>query len=110
MGNSLLFAVAIVEIYAMAVLGARSPIDINNPDIQWLGRWAVAEHVMLAQDGIKFNKVVRAESDDESELGPIFHIFIDATNRDGKDAKYEAVVNRYGREQTPGLLDFKPAN
>uniref|UniRef100_A0A453E1K9 Cystatin domain-containing protein n=2 Tax=Aegilops tauschii TaxID=37682 RepID=A0A453E1K9_AEGTS len=110
MGNSLLFAVAIVVIYAMAIVGAgsRVPIDINNPDVQRLGRWAVAEHENQVHDGIKFNKVVRAESDDDSELGLQLHLFIDATNGDGKDAKYEAVVDQIRGK--PDLLDFKPAN
>ncbi|XBI62225.1 hypothetical protein VPH35_042882 [Triticum aestivum] len=100
MGNSLLFAVAIVAIYAMAVLGAGPPVDINNPHIQWLG----------STGGIKFNKVVRAESDDESELGVLLHLFIDATNRNGKDAKYEAVVDQLRGIYKPGLLKFKPAS
>ncbi|KAF7027950.1 hypothetical protein CFC21_039933 [Triticum aestivum] len=110
MGNSLLFVVAIVVIYATTVVGAgpRVPVDINNPDVQRFGRWAVDEHENQVQDGIKFNKVVRAESDDDSELGSLLHLFIDATNGDGKDAKYEAVVDQICGK--PDLLDFKPAN
>uniref|UniRef100_M8AY29 Cysteine proteinase inhibitor n=1 Tax=Aegilops tauschii TaxID=37682 RepID=M8AY29_AEGTA len=94
----------------MAVLGAGPPVDINNPHIQWLGRWAVEEHVRLVQDRIKFNKVVRTESDDESELGVLLHLFIDATNGDGKDAKYKAVADQIRGIYKPGLLEFKPAN
>ncbi|KAM0849439.1 hypothetical protein ACQ4PT_053746 [Festuca glaucescens] len=109
MRNTLLFTVAIVAIYAMAVLGAGSPIDTNNPDIQWLGQWAVAVHVHQAHDGIKFNKVLRAELDEESPLGKTLYLLIDATNRDGKDAKYEAVLNQRAASRR-ALVSFKPAN
>ncbi|GJN11266.1 hypothetical protein PR202_ga29444 [Eleusine coracana subsp. coracana] len=37
------------------------PVDINDPYIQNLGKWAVAQHVKQANDGIKFNKVNHAE-------------------------------------------------
>ncbi|KAM0839021.1 hypothetical protein ACQ4PT_060580 [Festuca glaucescens] len=105
MRNSVVLVVSIVAIYAIAVLGARSPIDVNDSGVQWLGRWAVAVHVKEEKDGIEFNKVLRAESDEESPLGKILYLLIDATNRDGKDAKYNAVLN-----ETAALLSFKPAN
>ena len=106
MRNSLLFSVAIVAIYAMSVRAARSPLDINNPDVQLLGKWVVWEHGQQAHDdGIKFNKVLRGEVDEEAPLGAFLHLLIDATNRDGRDAKYEAVLNK-----TAAILSFKPAN
>ena len=105
MRNSLLLSVAIVAIYAMAVRGARTPIDINNPDVQLIGQWAVAEHDQQASERIKFNKVLRAEADEESPQGVILYLLIDAANLDGRDTKYEAVLN-----ETASILSFKPAN
>jgi hypothetical protein len=109
MRNSLLFAAAIAAMYATAVLGARSPIDANRPDVQWLGHWAVAVHVHQAHDWIRFNKVLRAEIDEDSPLGKTLYLIIDAINRDGKDGKYEAVLNHRAAWRR-SLVSFKPVN
>ncbi|KAF8664574.1 hypothetical protein HU200_054757 [Digitaria exilis] len=92
MRTGLLVAIVAVVIYNVATLtmaipgGEWSPVP-TTLGIQDLGRWAVTEHVKKANDGIKFIKVVSAKSNDDN-----FDLIIEASNSNGKDAKYEAEV------------------
>ncbi|OEL22743.1 hypothetical protein BAE44_0016236 [Dichanthelium oligosanthes] len=89
MRTGLLFSIAVIAISVaiptMADLGEWHLININDPDMQELGRWAVAEHVKQANDGIKFNKLVSGR--EQVAVGINFDLIIDAWNSDGKDAK-----------------------
>ncbi|CAL5061975.1 unnamed protein product [Urochloa decumbens] len=109
--SGLLFAIALIAISVaiptMADLGEWHPIDINDPDIQELGRWAVAEHVKQAKDGIKFNKLVNGKQQVSGVVS--FDFIIDAWNSDGKDAKYEALLYLRDWRDKRTLLSFKPA-
>jgi hypothetical protein len=110
MRTGLLFVVAVAAIHAFAAstMAETTPINVNDPVYQEIARWAVAEHVKQANDRLKFNKLVSGET--EVSLGYLFHLIIDASGPDGRDAKYTAVV----RESTWGgrlsLWSFKPAN
>ncbi|KAJ1262001.1 hypothetical protein BS78_09G073100 [Paspalum vaginatum] len=109
--RTLLLAAAVVAVYLLATPTMAfhgSPIDVNKPYIQELARWAVAEHVKQANDGIKFNKVVGAQM--QEGIGITYHLIIDTFDRAGKEAKYLAVVHeRDWRDQTT-LLSFTQVN
>ncbi|TVU01244.1 hypothetical protein EJB05_53283, partial [Eragrostis curvula] len=84
------FVVCFIAIYLITTPTTAIPVDIDNPSIQGLGRWAVKEHVKQANDGIKFNKVVSGDKYPDIELGTHYDLIIDALNSDGKNGKYEA--------------------
>ncbi|KAL6645599.1 hypothetical protein ACP70R_017207 [Stipagrostis hirtigluma subsp. patula] len=112
--RSSVLLVAIVVVYAVAapttaIPGGWSPIkDINDPHIQELGEWAVTEHVKQANDGLKFSRVV--SGDQQVVAGVNYRLVVDASNNDGKDAKYQAVVYEREWTNTRELVSFKPVN
>lgn len=62
--------------------GAFFPIEnVNDPHIQDLGRWAVAQHDKQANSGLRFNSVVGGEK--QVVAGMRYHLFIDASNPNG---------------------------
>ncbi|KAF8664572.1 hypothetical protein HU200_054755 [Digitaria exilis] len=87
---------------------ASQVVDINDPGTQKIGSWAVAEHNKQTNDNIKFNKVVSGKSD--FSLGIRFDLIIDASNSEGKNAKYQAEVyqKKYGGQLS--LVSFSSAN
>ncbi|GJM94910.1 hypothetical protein PR202_ga11594 [Eleusine coracana subsp. coracana] len=94
---------------APQLLGGWSPItDVNDAHIQELGSWAVAEHVRLVNDGLRFNKVVSGE--DQVVSGMNYKLILDVTNADGNDATYGAVVHEQELTKKRQLMSFKPAN
>ncbi|CAL5085971.1 unnamed protein product [Urochloa decumbens] len=112
MRASLLLAVAIVAIYvlstpAMAVL-EWIPVDSKDPQIEEYGKWAVQEHVKQTNDPIKFNKLVSA--DKKILIGFYFRLIIDASNNNGTDGKYQAVVHQMDWGEKLSLVSFNPAN
>lgn len=102
-----LVAIYIVATPTMAIPGGEwSPVpDVDTPDIQELGRWAVMEHVKKANDGIRFNRVVSAANKVNN-----FDLIIEAWNSNDKDAKYEAEVYVMDLGAKRALLSFQPAN
>ncbi|TVU38290.1 hypothetical protein EJB05_11650, partial [Eragrostis curvula] len=109
MRTILLFVTGAIAIYLITTLTTARPLDINNPFVQEVGNWAVMEHVKQAKDGIKFNKVVRADQN-ALGLGINYDLIIDASNNDGKDGKYEANVYLRDWADKRTLLAFQPAN
>ncbi|KAF8769308.1 hypothetical protein HU200_006822 [Digitaria exilis] len=94
---------------AQAQGGQYVPIaNINDPHIQEIGQWAVAEHVKQANDGLTFSKVVSGEKQVVS--GVNFRLVIDAFKGDGKDARYQAIVFEQVWTNTRKLRSFRPAN
>ena len=91
----LLFAIAAIATYLAAptmAYGEWFPLpNVNDPEIQELGRWAIEEHVKQAKDEIKFNKLVSGK--EQVGEGVNLDLIIDAWNRDGNDAKYEAKLH-----------------
>ncbi|OQU90155.1 hypothetical protein SORBI_3002G352401 [Sorghum bicolor] len=110
MRTGLLFVVVVAAIHAFATstMAETTPINVNDPVYQKIARWAVTEHVMLANDGLKFNKLVSGEV--YVSLGYLYHLIIDASDRDGKDARYTAVVRQSTLGGELSLWSFKPAN
>lgn len=108
---SLLFVVAVVAIYVFATptnATMASPVDINDPYIQRIGRWAVTEHVKQTNDNIKFTKVVSGRKD--RTLGINYDLIIDASNSKGKNEKYEAELYQLDRGDKLSLLSFSSAD
>lgn len=114
MRTSLLVAAVAAVVCAVAtptaaIPGGWAPItDINDPHVQELGGWAVAEHVKKANDGLKFSKVV--SGDQQVVSGINYRLVIDALSRDGKGASYKALVYEQNWTNTRRLLSFEPAN
>jgi len=91
------------------IVGGWKPIkNVNDPHIQEIGRWAVAEHVKQASDGLVFSKVVSGE--EQIVAGTNYKLVIQATRGgSGKSVTYGAVV--YEKlDKTRQLLSFNPAN
>nr|CAB3474017.1 unnamed protein product [Digitaria exilis] len=89
----LLFVVGVIAIYLTSTpTTTATPVDITDPDIQDLGRWAVTEHVKKANDGIKFKSVVSADQTNGADFGQYYGLVIDALDGHGKDGKYKAQV------------------
>jgi hypothetical protein len=80
---------------------------MNEPHVQELGAWAVAEHVKQVHDGIKFSKVVSGE--EQSDAGVKYHLIIEALNSGGKQGRYEAILIEEVRSYTRTLISFSPA-
>jgi hypothetical protein len=90
-------------------VGRWTPItDVNDPEIQEIGRWAVSEHDAAASDSLVFSKVVRGE--EQVVAGTNYKLVIEATKgAGGKIATYGAVV--YEKvDNTRQLLSFAPEN
>jgi hypothetical protein len=79
----------------------------NEPHVQELGAWAVAEHVKQAHDGLKFSKVVSGE--EASDAGVKYHLIIEALNGVGKPGRYETFLIEEVRSNTRSLISFGPA-
>ncbi|GJN32859.1 hypothetical protein PR202_gb21398 [Eleusine coracana subsp. coracana] len=110
MRTILLFVVGVIAIYLITTPTTATPVDISDPDIQGLGRWAVAEHVKKANDGIKFSSVVSGDQNRGPLLGRYYDLIIDALDSGGKDHKYKAKVYMRDWADKRTLLDFEPAN
>ncbi|CAN6312201.1 unnamed protein product [Urochloa humidicola] len=94
---------------APEIVGGWNPIkDVNDPHIQELGGWAVAEHVKKANDGLRFGKVVSGE--EQVVSGMNYKLVIEVTGRDGKSVPYGAAVYEQEWTKTRQLLAFEPAN
>ncbi|CAM0871889.1 unnamed protein product [Alopecurus aequalis] len=105
----LVAAVAVAYPVATSAQVSWYPIgDVNEPHVQELGRWAVAEHVKQAHDGLKFSKVTSGE--EQSDAGVKYHLVIEALNGDGKQGRYEAFLVEEVRSNTRTLISFTPAN
>ncbi|KQK04275.2 hypothetical protein BRADI_2g12750v3, partial [Brachypodium distachyon] len=89
-------------------VGDWTPIrDVYEQRIQELGRWAVAEHVKAAHDGVRFSKVTSGEEQAVTESETNYRLVIDGADAAGKDAAYAASVFE---GKTRELLAFGLAN
>ncbi|CAN6284221.1 unnamed protein product [Urochloa humidicola] len=110
----LLAAIAIAAAPAAAarlgeIVGGWGPIkDVSDPHIQEIGGWAVAEHVKLANDGLRFGGVVSGE--EQVVAGMNYKLVLDAKGADGTVAAYRAFVYEQSWTNTRELMSFTPAN
>ncbi|KAF7076452.1 hypothetical protein CFC21_081103 [Triticum aestivum] len=80
----------------------------NEPHVQELGGWAMAEHIKQAHDGIKFVKVVSGEV--ANVAGLKYRLNIKALNKNGQPGAYKAILLEEVRENEHTLISFGPAN
>ncbi|GJN32832.1 hypothetical protein PR202_gb21369 [Eleusine coracana subsp. coracana] len=94
MEKNLLVVVVVLAFYVHEASTQVTPVNINDPYIQDLGKWAVAQHVKEAHDGIKFKKVVSGYKGFAIPIGVSYILTIDASNRDGKDTKHKVDITK----------------
>ncbi|KAF7097175.1 hypothetical protein CFC21_099023 [Triticum aestivum] len=107
----LLIAATVAVAYPVATFAqvAWYPIGgVNEPHVQELGKWAVAEHVKQAHDGLKFIKVMSGEK--APDAGVKYHLIIKAFNSNNKPVRYEAFLVEEIRSNTRNLISFSPVN
>ena len=91
------------------VYGGFRPIhNIDDPEIQRLGEWAVSEHVKRANGGLKFVKVVSGE--EQPVNGMNYSLVVQAVNGNGENVTYKARVYQQWWPTTHKLVSFVPAN
>ncbi|TVU47967.1 hypothetical protein EJB05_07585, partial [Eragrostis curvula] len=107
----LFLAIAAVVSTVAAIPGGWGPIpaaEINDPHIQELGSWAVAEHLKVANERLRFVRVVSGEA--QVVAGMNYRLVIDALNLlAGKDFMYNAVVYERSWTNTRMLVNFTQA-
>ncbi|GJN30652.1 hypothetical protein PR202_gb18977 [Eleusine coracana subsp. coracana] len=74
---------SVAAIRAMELQLAFDPIeDVTDPHVQELGAWAVAEYDKRAGVGLRFNRVVRGES--QVMVGVRYRLVVDASEPHGQ--------------------------
>ncbi|KAK1611199.1 hypothetical protein QYE76_034872 [Lolium multiflorum] len=81
--------------------------DLNDPDVQEIARWAVAEHAKQANDGLQLKRVVSGMQQIVS--GMRYKFRLDAVNSDGKEGMYRADAFYQAWTNTRRLDYFAPA-
>ncbi|WVZ55950.1 hypothetical protein U9M48_006547 [Paspalum notatum var. saurae] len=110
---TILFAIAIVASAITAPItvagcGSHPILDVNEPHIQELGAWAVAEHVKQTNDGLKFGKVVSGS--EQLVSGVNYRLYIVVLNLAGQNVTYNAVVYEQIWINTRELTSFDRVN
>ncbi|KAG8062930.1 hypothetical protein GUJ93_ZPchr0003g17988 [Zizania palustris] len=90
------------------VVGGWKKIDVGSVRIQELGSWAVAQHVSMVHDGLKFAKVTGGE--EQVVAGMNYKLIILATDDNGEIGTYGASIHVDASTQTRKLISFVPAN
>jgi hypothetical protein len=80
--------------------------DIDDPEIQAIGLWAVKEHVKQASDRLKFKKVLSGSQ--QTVAGQNYRLVIEALNGDSREGKYNAEVYDRSWTHTRKLTSFAP--
>ncbi|CAM0949318.1 unnamed protein product [Alopecurus aequalis] len=115
MKTGLLFVTIATIIYAAAITataipGGWSKINITEPHIQELGKWAVMEHNKVGNDNLRFQKVVSGEN--QIVNGVNYRLVIDALRLDASYGTYMSVLfeEDSSNPNTRKLISFNPAN
>jgi hypothetical protein len=112
--NILLVTIVVVIVTAMPTIargisnGWEQIPNVNDPMVQEIGRWAVAEHARQVNDGLQFKSVVSGMLQVVS--GKNFKLRIYAVNSDGKEGIYIAELYDEPWTHTRTLDSFRPAN
>ncbi|XP_040377614.1 putative cysteine proteinase inhibitor 7 [Oryza brachyantha] len=111
--SSLLFAavaiaIAVAAIFAAAAaadtVGSWQTVDVNDPHVQELGRWAVAA---TGLPGLTFDRVTDGEK--QVVAGVSYRLTLEASSSGAKDGRYEAVVyEQAGGSNSRKLVSFEP--
>ncbi|CAM0875744.1 unnamed protein product [Alopecurus aequalis] len=79
--------------------------NVDAPYIQELGKWALAEHVKQANDGLRFDKVVDGKF--QVVVGLNYVLVINAANdADGTEERHTAQVYLHYWTNTRQLVSF----
>uniref|UniRef100_A0A0D9XL86 Cystatin domain-containing protein n=1 Tax=Leersia perrieri TaxID=77586 RepID=A0A0D9XL86_9ORYZ len=78
--------------------------DAGDPHIQELGNWAVSKHDRVAGDGLVFQQVSRAES--QEVIGVDYRLHINAGGGGGGGAAFVAVVWESSESGMRKLISF----
>uniref|UniRef100_A0ACD5TW43 Uncharacterized protein n=1 Tax=Avena sativa TaxID=4498 RepID=A0ACD5TW43_AVESA len=81
--------------------------NLNDPEVQDLATWAVAEHARQASDGLQLKRVVSGI--EQIVAGMHYKLRLDAVNGDGKEGMYIADVSYQAWNNTRYLNSFSPA-
>ncbi|KAK9089815.1 hypothetical protein Scep_028897 [Stephania cephalantha] len=104
---SLLILLLFLVIVDGARLGGWAPANPENPHVVEIGKFAVDAHNKEAKTDLKFDRVVKAETQVVS--GVNYRITLAATTGGGAAAKnYEAVVWEKAWEKFISLTSFRP--
>ncbi|KAG8062931.1 hypothetical protein GUJ93_ZPchr0003g16561 [Zizania palustris] len=90
------------------VVGGWKKINVGSARIQELGSWAVAQHVSMAHDGLKFAKVTGG--DEQVVAGMNYRLIILAIDDNGEIGTYGASIHVDALTQARKLISFVPAN
>uniref|UniRef100_A0A0E0KAD2 Cysteine proteinase inhibitor n=1 Tax=Oryza punctata TaxID=4537 RepID=A0A0E0KAD2_ORYPU len=106
-------AIAIFAVFAAAgatatTVGSWEPVDISDPHVQELGRWAVAEADRgTASGGLTFDRVTVGEK--QVVAGVNYRLTLEASSSGAKYGRYEAVVHEQDpRSNARKLVSFEP--
>ncbi|KAF7050086.1 hypothetical protein CFC21_058499 [Triticum aestivum] len=99
-------------IYAVAMPATAMPggwehiRNINDPKIQGLGNWAVAEHMKQAGGRFRFSKVVLGTVQVVSGFN--YRLLVEALNGAGKKDAYKVEVYEEAADKGRKLVSFTP--
>ena len=101
----LLASILLVSVAAGALVGGYEPIaDVNSPHMREIGKFAVEAHNKLATTKLKFQKVIKGES--QVVAGANYRLTLTA-KIGGVSKKHQAVVWEK-LDDTKELTSFKP--
>ncbi|KFK41155.1 hypothetical protein AALP_AA2G092800 [Arabis alpina] len=105
----LLLSVFLLSLYASSAarVGGWSPItDVKDPHVVQIGEFAVSEYDKRSKSGLKFETVVRGET--QVVAGTNYRLRVTA-NDGGESKNYEAIVWEKPWLKSMNLTSFKPA-
>ncbi|KAI4972033.1 hypothetical protein ZWY2020_002958 [Hordeum vulgare] len=117
MRTTLFLAAIVIIVHVVATPTTAIPggwvniMNIADPHIQELGKWAVLEHTQLGgNDGLRFVKVVSGE--EQIVNGVNYQLVIDALRLDSSHRTYKAVLfeKDSSNAKTRKFISFTPAN
>ncbi|KAM0919315.1 hypothetical protein ACQ4PT_008243 [Festuca glaucescens] len=111
--NPLFSGDLLLDIGIMGVVCAMAPLSgawkvcsYDNPKIQGLGKWAVAEHVKEANDGLQFVEVSGCEEEEQVGRGSKYHIFLHTCDKASEKGGFEAGVYEDASSKVRKLVSF----
>uniref|UniRef100_J3LDU5 Cysteine proteinase inhibitor n=1 Tax=Oryza brachyantha TaxID=4533 RepID=J3LDU5_ORYBR len=101
----ILFAAVAIAIDAVATdtVGSWQTVDVIDPHVQELGRWAVAA---TGLPGLTFDRVTDGEK--QVVAGVSYRLTLEASSSGAKDGRYEAVVYEQDGSNSRKLVSFEP--
>ena len=105
-GVGIVICSTIVPATAISMPGAWEYCNVDALKMQELGKWAVAEHVKMANDGIRFIEVWGCE--EQVVQGVNYRVFLDAFHNSGEKGRFQAGVYEGASSSVRKLVSFDP--